>query len=189
MKNYILYIALTLGSFAANAQDFQETTKYIAKTELATKQQVYGKSAFHILVAEDVSKKVATLEMSYTDAFREMRVSVLEKPALKDIHEIIKVEFEYNGYSLVTDIYYFMVTEKGEYIALPKITKVYDDITEPIVDYVFPTQKHGQEETIVKAVFHYTNNYTTEEIEVLQRIVWNDDDFGSEDAVAGIENQ
>ena len=67
-----------------------------------------------------------------------------------------------------------------------KITKIYDDITEPIVDYVFPAQKHGTEETIIKAVFYYTNNYKTEKIKVLQSIFWNDDDFDYEDAITAI---
>lgn len=188
MKNYILYIAFTLGLVTVNAQDFQETKKYIAKSELATMQEASGKTKVQILVAEDVSQKVATIETSNLEVYQEVRISILEKPQLNQIEEVIKVEFEYSGYSLVTDTYYFLVTEKGDYIALPKIIKVYDDITEPIMDYVFPTQKHGQEETIIKAIFHYTHNYTKEEIEVLQKFVWNDDDFGSEDTLAGIEN-
>jgi hypothetical protein len=189
MKNYIFFIAFTFGFFAVNAQDFQETKKYIAKTESVTKQQEYETTKVSILSAEADAQIVATVEISNLEVFHEMRISVLEKPQLSRINEVIKVEFEYSGYSLVVDTYYFLVTEKGNYIALPKVVKIYDDITEPIVDYVFPAQNHGQEETIIKAIFHYTNNYSTEEIEVIQSIVWNDDDFGSEDAIAGIENQ
>jgi hypothetical protein len=188
MKTSILFILFTLGLFTINAQDFQATTKYIVKTEIAAKQQAYEKTQIHILVTEDTSKKVATLVISDSDVFHEMRVSVLTNPALEHILEIIKVEFEYNGYSLTTYTYYFLVTNTADYVALPKITKVYDDITVPIVDYVFPTQKYGQEETIVKVKFHYRENYTIEEIEVLQRVAWNDDGFGTEDAIVRIEN-
>jgi len=188
MKNYILFVVFTFGLLAVNAQDFQKTTKYIAKTEIATKQQEYEKTRIHILAVEDDSKHVATLAISDAAVFDELRVSVLIKPALQHVLEIIKVEFEYNGYSLAIDTYYFLVTDQGDYVSLPKITKIYDDISEPIVDYVFPTQKHGREETILKAIFHYRKNYTVEDIEVLQSFAWNDDDFGAEDAVVGIEN-
>jgi hypothetical protein len=189
MKNNILIIAFSLGFFAVNAQDFKETRKYIVTIETATKQQEYETTKTHILAPGPGMQKVATLEIPKSEAFHEMRISVLEKPQLNQIKEVIKVEFEYSGYSLSINTYYFLVTENGNYITLPKVTKIYDDITEPIVDYVFPTQKHGKEETIIKAIFHYTNNYSTEEIEVIQSIVWNDDDFGTQGAIAGLENQ
>lgn len=188
MKKYTLIITFTLGCLAMNAQDFQETKSYILKTETGITKASPLLAKVDILAAEETSRKVATLTLSNLEQYHETRLSVLHTPKLKNIREVLKLELEYGSYSLAIDTYYFLVTEKGGYIALPKITKIYDDITEPIIDYVFPAQKHGREETIVKAIFHYTDNYSTEEIEVIQSIVWNDDDFGSEKVIVGIEN-
>lgn len=187
MKNYILFIVFAFGFFTVNAQEFKETKKYIAKHEIDKKQQEFLTTQIQIIALDETSEKVATVAISDSDLFEELRISVLASPELKDIHEIIKVELEYHAYSVEIDTYYFLVTNKGAYIALPKVTKVYDDILQPIEDYIFPTQKHGQEETIIRAEFKYTKNYTIEEIEVLKSYAWNDDDFGSEEAVTAIQ--
>ena len=190
MKNSILLFITLFTYFCAtsvsNAQEFKSSDKYSISNERGIGQEEEGATLVDLVFSDNATNVIATLEFFKAEAFHEMRISVLENPELNRINEVIKLEFEYNGYSQTIDTYYFLVNDKGNYIALPKIAKVYDDITEPIVDYVFPTQKHGQEETIIKAIFYYTNNYKTEKIKVLQSIVWNDDDFDYEDAITAI---
>lgn len=187
MKKYILFIVFTLCLFTVNAQDFEETAKYTVKNEMATKQQENGSSKMLTIALAETSEKIATVSFADSYMFDALRISVLERPELKDIVEVIKVELEYSAYSVEIDTYYFLVTNKGSYVALPKVTKVFDDILQPIEDYIFPVQKYGQEETIIRAEFKYTNNYTNEEIEVLQSFAWNDDDFDSKEAVTVIQ--
>ncbi|MFK7813115.1 MAG: hypothetical protein AB8B59_11510, partial [Maribacter sp.] len=178
----ILFIVFALGLCIAQAQDFKETTKYIAKSEIGTKQKEYQPKKIQIITVDETSENVASVAISNSYQYDAIRISVLDSPQLRGIKEVLKVELEYNSYSIEIDTYYFLVTTKGAYIALPKVTKVYDDILQPIEDYIFPTQTYGQEETILRAEFNYTNEVK----KVLQRFVWNDDDFDSEEAVTAI---
>lgn len=182
MKNYILFIVFALPLFAVNAQEFEATTKYTVKNEIGTKQQEYASTNMLIVALDETSEKIGAIKIADSYKFDELHISVLVRPELKNILEVIKVELQYNAYSVEIDTYYFLVTNKGDYIALPRVTKVYNDISQPIEDYIFPSQKYGQEETIVRAEFNYTNEVK----KVLQRFAWNDDDFDSEEAITAI---
>mgnify|MGYP000598532887 CR=1 FL=1 len=187
MKNYILIIAFALGIFAANAQEFKETKTYIAKSEIGTKQQENMPNQIHIVAQNDTSEKVATVVISDADLFEALHIMVLPNPNLKDVREIVKVELEYSACCAYTETYYFLASDEGGYVSLPKIENTYCEVPQPSEQYIFPTQKHGQEETIIRAKFNYTENYIVKGIEILQSFAWNDDDFDFEEAVTAIQ--
>ena len=187
MKNSILltltFLACTFGLSTTNAQEFQTSEKYSVVNERIVGQEEEGISQIDLVASEDNSKTIAILDISAIELLEEAHITILTEPNLGAIHEILKVELEYAVCCTVTDTYYFLVTNENDFVALPKLENEYCGETQVDTHYIFPSQKYGKEGTILKAELQYTDTYTIKDIDVLQSIVWNDDDFDYEDVI------
>jgi len=183
MKNN-LFLAVTFLVFvSANAQEFKTTDAYTLTNERIIGQEEEGVAQIDLVLSEANTEPIAVLDITALELLEDVHITVLSKPNLEDVREILKVELEYTACCTSTDTYYFMVTEANDFIALPKIQNVYCSETQLDTHYIFPNQEYGQENTILKAELQYTEAYNIKNIEVLKSIVLNDDDFDFENAI------
>ncbi len=187
MKKYIILLALAFGFQFTKAQEFTATEKYMVVDAITTKQQEYGSTTLSIVTSEDTSKKVTTLKVTDIDLFDEVEITVLNKPNLYNVTEVIKVELTYIACCANSESYYYLATKDGDYVSLPSIENVYCDIPQATLHYIFPNQKYGQEDTILTTAINYTESYKIKDIEVLKSFIWNDDDFNSKDAITALQ--
>ena len=184
MKNLIIILIAVFSFQFTKAQDFKETKKYIVVNELITKQQEYASALFNIVAEQDTNKKVTTLDISDLDFFEDITISTLSNPNLENINEIIKVDVNYVTCCARTETYYFLATNDNNFISLPHIENMYCDNTASEVQYIFPSQPLGKEDTILKTEVHFTEAYIIKDTVIQQSFVWNDNNFNNEDAVS-----
>lgn len=183
MKNTILVLALLIGLQWISAQDFKETQKYTFIKSSADKNLPH---TITMVISKNPSKKISSFTIEEGEPFEGITISTLANPALEGISEVIKVDLEYASYCSSIQTYYFLATTDQNFIALPMLQNIYCDLPEPDFKYIFPNQAHGTEGTILKTLISYTENYDVADVAILQRFVWNDDDFGTEEPVGVI---
>lgn len=176
MKKYSIILALIFGFQFVIAQEFTTTEKYVAVNELTTKQQEYTFRLVNIVAANDSSKKIGTIEIEDLDFFEELEITTLPNPNLDNVNEVIKVEVVYLACCAHTETYYFLATNDGEYTTLPFLENVYCDIEDTLTQYIFPNQEYGQKNSILTSAVKYTQTNTIKDMDILKKIVWNDDD-------------
>lgn len=181
MKNIIL-LAFVFSVGFASAQEFKETNKYALSNQRTTSQEEENSGVIDLVLAEDTSTTITTLPITDFGMLERVQISTLTNPHLEGVNEVLKVVFEYSFCCSNTEEYYFLVSNDQDVIALPHIENEYG--YDPIEDihYIFPSMSFGEAGTILRAELKYTESYTIKEIKVLQSFVWNDDDFGTEDA-------
>jgi len=186
MKKFIL-LAFIFSICITNAQEFKLTDSYDITNQRSSGQEEEDTWLVDVIVSNNPESHVATLSISDFGLLDEIRISVLSDPNLEDINEILKVTLEHNACCSSTEEFYYLVTNDNDYITLPSIKNEY--AYEPISDihYIFPNQSFGKEGTILRAALQYTEAYTIKDIKVLRSIVWNDDDFDTEDAITAID--
>lgn len=184
MRKFIFF-AFVFCVCATNAQEFKLTNTYDVTNQRTVGQEEEDTWAVDVIETKNPEKSIATLNIADFGLLDEIRISVLEEPALEGITEILKITLEYTACCSSTEEFYYLVGE-DRVITLPSIKNEY--AYEPILDihYIFPNQSFGKEQTILRAAVHYTETYTIKDIKVLRSIAWNDDDFGSEDAITAI---
>jgi hypothetical protein len=188
MKSTLVLLAITLGFYSASAQDFKATEKYTLMNERVIDQdEESGRGLIDLVPSDDTSNTIATLNITELELLEEVHISLLTAPNLEDITEILKVELAYSACCTSTDTYYFLVSDDKNLVALPRIENLYCEGAETDTHYIFPSQIHGQEGTILRAEQHYTETYTVKAIEVIQSFVWKDDDFDYEEAISAIK--
>ncbi|WP_300022936.1 hypothetical protein [uncultured Maribacter sp.] len=184
MRKFI-FLAIILCAFTSNAQEFKLTNSYDVTNQRTVGQEEEDTWVVDVIETKNPEKTIATLNIADFGLLDEIRISVLQEPALKGITEILKITLEYNACCSSTEEFYYLLSE-DEVIALPSIKNEY--AYEPISDihYIFPNQSFGKEGTILRAALQYTETYTIKDIKVLRSIAWNDDDFDTEDAITAI---
>ncbi|MDP2524986.1 hypothetical protein [Maribacter dokdonensis] len=184
MRKFIFF-AFVICVCATNAQEFKLTNTYDVTNQRIVGQEEEDTWAVDVIETKNPEKTIATLNIADFGLLDEIRISVLEEPALEGITEILKITLEYNACCSSTKEFYYLLGEDGV-IALPSIKNEY--AYEPISDihYIFPNQSFGKEGTILRAALQYTETYTIKDIKVLRSIAWNDDDFDTEDAITAI---
>ncbi len=189
MKNSILLLLfLLLALFFGNAQEFAITENYMFNNQRVFGQEEEGAVLVDIVRTADWSRTLATLAITELELLEDVRIAVLSDPGLEDVREVLKIELEYIACCANTETYYFLVNRENDFTALPKIDNLYCDAVESDEHYVFPNEAYGREGAILRAELWYAETNTIEEIEVLQSIVWNDDDFDYEDAITAIND-
>jgi hypothetical protein len=185
MKNLILF-AFIFSICIINAQEFQLTDTYDITNQRSSGQEEEDTWLVDVIVTNNPESLVATLSIPDFGLLDGIRISVLSNPYLENINEILKVTVAYNACCSSTEEYYYLVTNKNDFIALPSIKNEY--AYEPITDihYIFPNQLFGKEGTILRAAVQYTQTATIKDIKVLRSIAWNDDDFDTEDTITAI---
>lgn len=190
MSRLILLITTALILQYTHAQEFETTNKYRVANRMDTKQQEYATAVFDVVIANAPSHKAATLSILDLDFFEDINISVLSKPNLIGITEILKVAINYNSCCTHSETYYFMVTPANAFIALPHVDNHYCENTSSEVQYIFPSQAYGKAGLILKTEMNYTNTHNVKDTHILQRFAWNDNDFNTNETIAysGIDN-
>lgn len=176
MKNNIILSILTLCLQLVNAQEFEETAKYKAFSEIVTKQQEYGPINIAIKTSGDNPENIATLTLDEPDIFEGVYISTLSDSGLEGVKEVIKVEMVYSACCAHVQAYYYLVTNNGRVLDLPRVENTYCNGSESDMQFIFPNQEYGKEGTIVRANTHYGLD-SIDNIEIIQSYYWNDDDF------------
>ncbi len=187
MKKLIIILISVFTFQFVKAQEFViEKLKYdIVQTE-GTKQKEYTAN-FDVITADGEANKVGTFHVSDLGVLDDVIVRVLTNPNLENIKEVIRVDVNYSACCSYNDAFYFLVTNDNEFISLPHIENVFCEETVSEVQYIFPTQKFGKENLILKTEITYDaqiENITN--TEVLQSLVWNDDDFDNNESITSI---
>jgi hypothetical protein len=143
MSRLIIFFTTALILQYTHAQEFETTNKYRVANRMDTKQQEYATAVFDVVIANAPSHKAATLSILDLDFFEDINISVLSKPNLIGITEILKVAINYNSCCTHSETYYFMVTPANAFIALPHVDNHYCENTSSEVQYIFPSQAYG----------------------------------------------
>jgi len=177
MKNSITFLIIIFCFQFINAQEFKKTEKYTITAQERTKQKEYETTLLDVISTEEDSIKIATLSILNIDFLEDINISILSKPNLENIDEVIKVDVNYNTCCNHTETYYFMVTNENDFISLPLIENVYCEDSVSETEYIFPVQTLGKENTILKTTVSFTENHSTKDVEVIQSFVLNDDEY------------
>ncbi|TCI84829.1 hypothetical protein [Tenacibaculum sp. M341] len=187
MKKIIIILISVFTSQLINAQDFiSETKKYDIINSIGTKQDEYTTN-FDVITTGTEVTKVGTIHISDLETFHDISVQVLPKPNLEGIKEVIKVTTNYIACCGYSDTFYFLVTNDSDFIRLPHIENTFCEETVSEVQYVFPIQKYGKANMILRTEITYDKKIETiKETEVLQSLVWNDAVFDSNEVITSI---
>ncbi len=177
MKNLIILLIAIFCFQFTNGQEFRTTDKYTIISKKQTKQQEYETSLIDVVTTGENSITIATLNISDINFLEDVAINVLTNPHIEGIQEVIKVDVAYNTCCAETETYYFMVTNTNEFTSLPYIENVYCEGAISETEYIFPIQKLGEENMILKATVNFTETYKVKDIEVLQSFALNDDEF------------
>jgi len=183
MKNLMTLLIAVICFQFTNAQEFIKTKKYTITNKTNTKQQEEDITLFDVAVTKDNSIKVATLSILNIDFLEDIDISVLPKPNIENIEEVIKVTINYSTCCSHTETYYFMATEDKNYVSLPYLESLYCEGTVSETEYIFPVQTLGKENTILIATINSTETNTVKNVEILQSFVLNDDEFIDNDEI------
>jgi len=171
MKKIIFLLSILFSINMIQAQQFVATDKYTIVNQLSSKEQEYT-TYVDIITTSDDPDKITTLKVSYLDVLEDITLTVLSNPNIENIKEIIKVDIYYTSCCSSLETHYFMVTESDDYIFLPVIENTYCEDASSEVQYIFPGQVSGKENTIVKAEVYDAQDY-----KVIQSMIWNDDEL------------
>lgn len=64
-------------------------------------------------------------------------IQEIEHPVLLNVKKILKVRIEYAGCYYSADIFYWLITEKGKWVALPKIEQNDIEVGNTYTEYMF----------------------------------------------------
>lgn len=191
MKKYLIlsiaFLTYLSASIAVTAQEFKPTDAYTITNERSLGQEEEGVFLVDIVPSADPSKTIATVQVADRDVLSGVQLTLLANPGLEDVSEILKVAFVYNACCTSTETHYVLVKSDDDFIALPSIVNLYCDTLQEDTRYIFPSQAYGAEGSIRRAAITYTETFSIKAVEVLQSIVWNDDDFDNEDAITAID--
>lgn len=109
-------------------------------------------------------------------------IQEIEHPVLQNVKKILKVRIEYAGCYYSANIFYWLITEKGKWVALPKIEQNDIDLGNTYTEYMFSKTSKKQIDLIEfrekMTSVRNKNNPSGFEIEriyqkQLKKIIWN----------------
>ncbi len=187
MKNIIITFLLIITFQYTNAQKFIKTNKYTIVNKKGTKQQEYT-MLFDVVTTDSTAKKVGTIQVSDVDSLDDVRIRILSSPNLEEVKEVIRIDTDYSGCCAYTNTFYFLATDKNDFISLPNIENTYCEETISQIKYLFPAQKFGKENMILKAKITYSENIETiKKRQIIQSLVWKDDTFNTNESITSVD--
>ena len=96
MRKFI-FLAIILCVCATNAQEFKLTNSYDVTNQRTVGQEEEDTWAVDVIETKNPEKTIATLNIADFGLLDEIRISVLQEPALEGITEILKITLEYNA--------------------------------------------------------------------------------------------
>lgn len=172
MKYVIICYLLLIGFQNTLAQSFQETSKYLLKTEVKEDGSEFPTHVVSLSRRGGISEEFITLTINDSELFEDILVTTLDNPGLTGVSEVIKMQVEYVACCAEVTSYYFIVKENQEIVELPSLTNVFCDNTNAERRYIFPNEPHGVSQNIIDSEISFT-----EDLEVLalyneQSIAW-----------------
>ena len=101
------------------------------------------------------------------DSDFDQRIIIKDISGFGKYKEVINIEFSYTG--CCSSIYdnYTLMGDDGNYENLAELYNVHCDGPEPELDYIFPNEKFGQEQVILKAIKKYIDFDIIDSIEIV----------------------
>ena len=179
MKRIITLITLFI-SLTIFSQEFKTSLDYTItnfKSELNKTKNKHAKQLEVYLYKNDEPiTKLINLDKDDLDFFMDVTVQVLENPNLKDVKQIIKIEFEFLACCSSYESLYFIQTTDNEIVKLPQLDYMFCEYATDKMEYVFPAQKFGQENVILTTTSYLDISQKTESIAILNTQIWEEKD-------------
>jgi len=158
------------------SQNFEEIENYRLtdySKVLNTTKIDYNKS-FEISLVKDGEPLVKLMDLSKDDldSFLDTKIEVLENPKLNNIKKVIKVSFEFLEHCIKFETQYFLVTDENSLIKLPSLRYRQCEHENERIEYIFPNQEFGKENTIIQSLSFLNEENRTKNIEIEKLIVW-----------------
>ena len=184
MKNYILIIVLLASLNLVTAQEFEATTAYTVSINGNLDAQEIVQNNATLATGVERSIVLTTFPVEAVENIHNISVSELENPGLEGVIKVLKIETSYVEYCSYLVSQYLLVTTNGDYISLPSLGNTRCNDTKTEVRYLFPNQKFGKANQIVRAEVGYTETTSVSTSVTQQIFIWNDDDFGTMGAIS-----
>ncbi|MEM7085637.1 MAG: hypothetical protein AAF489_05615 [Bacteroidota bacterium] len=184
MKNFVLTIVLLAGLSSATAQEFEATSAYNISINGASGERENIQN--NAILATDIERSImlTAFPIEAVEQIKNISISELQKPELKGVTKVLKIETSYVEYCTYVVSQYILVTTNGDYISLPSLGNTFCNDTKSEVRYVFPNQKFGRANQIVRAEVSFTKTTPASTSVTQQIFIWNDDDFGTMGAIS-----
>lgn len=159
------------------AQGFQETVKYIVKTEIKEDGSEFPSRVVSLLSRGGISEELVTLTINDSELFEDIFITTLENPGLDGVSEVIKMQVEFVSCCAEVESYYYLVKDTNEIVPLPRITNIYCDSTNTDSHYIFPNQEYGIENNIRETEFSYSEDFEITYTNVKQNYTWENNEL------------
>ena len=184
MKKFVIIIVLLAGLNSVTAQEFETTSAYNVSVSgsLDERELVQNNAA----LASDVERSITltTFPVEAVESIQNIAISELQHPGLDGVTKVLKIETSYVEYCSYIVSQYILVTTSGDYISLPSLGNTHCNDTKSEVRYLFPIQKFGKSNQIVRAEVGYTKTASVATSVTQQIFIWNDADFGTMGAIS-----
>jgi len=184
MKNFTIIIALLASLGSVKAQEFEATSAYNVSINGSLDGQEIVQNNATLATGVERSIILTTFPVQAVENIQNITISELKNPGLEGVTKVLKIETNYVEYCSYIVSQYLLVTTNGDYISLPSLGNTHCNDTESEVRYLFPSQKFGKGNQIVRAEVGYTKTASVSTSVTQQIFIWNDDDFGTMGAIS-----
>ncbi|MBL4662192.1 MAG: hypothetical protein JKY22_01190 [Flavobacteriaceae bacterium] len=184
MKKFALIIILLAGLNSVTAQEFEITSAYNVSINGSLNEQELVQNNATLSTDVERSITLTTFPVEAAESLTNIVVSELQSPKLEGVTKVLKIEASYVEYCSYLVSQYILITTNGDYISLPSLGNTHCNDTLTEVRYLFPNQKFGKANQIVRAEVSYTKTAKVSTSITQQIFIWNDDDFGTMGAIS-----
>lgn len=184
MKNFAIIIVLLAGLSSVSAQEFEAATAYSVSINGSLEGQELDQNNVTLTTGVERSIILTTFPVEAVENIQNISISELENPGLEGVTKVLKIETSYVEYCSYIVSQYVLLTTNGDFISLPSLGNTHCNDTTSEVRYLFPNQKFGKANQIVRAEVGYTNTASVSTSMTQQIFIWNDDDFGTMGAIS-----
>jgi len=184
MKKFAIIIVLLAGLSSVTAQEFEATSVYSVSVNGSFNEQEQDQNNATLASGVEKSITLITFPVEAVESIQNIAISELQNPRLDGVTKVLKIETSYVEYCSYVVSQYILVTTNGDYISLPSLGNTLCNDTKSEVRYVFPNQKFGKANQIVRAEVGYTKTTSASTSVTQQIFIWNDDDFGTMGAIS-----
>jgi len=184
MKKFAIITILLAGLSSVTAQEFEATSVYSVSVNGSLNGQEQDQNNATLASGVEKSIMLTTFPVEAVESIQNIAISELQNPRLDGVTKVLKIETSYVEYCSYVVSQYLLVTTNGDFISLPSLGNTFCNDTKSEVRYVFPNQKFGKANQIVRAEVGYTKTTSASSSVTQQIYIWNDDDFGTMGAIS-----
>ncbi|MEE9350611.1 MAG: hypothetical protein V3U80_11230 [Flavobacteriaceae bacterium] len=187
MKIFFTTIAFLM-SISFFSQSFKATSKY-SITNFNTQLNALNFNAedqVTLHLYQDTKKiiKLSSLTKKNLDTFLSVHVEILENSGLDNVKNVIRVRFEFVAGCSDYETQYFIQTNDCDIIELPTTEFTFCEYEVAKVEYIFPSQQFGEENSILKTTSFLDENGKTESIFIIEKNIWEEEQTIEELSIA-----